>query len=657
MKNRWRIDGEAIVWDVTDKSEHIDDIEMTGLGASVVYQYGIGADGTAFYNRHCIWPTLRTKPNDTHASFQWDVTEDDYPKLLLNGRPVSQTPKRFIVNGIVKSELCSADGQLEIQRTVFPSVDEMNIYEIIKVTNVSERKAELSIQGEKEHVVTYTAVRSTVHAEKEKPLPPACVGTKGCYIVKVFCDKTGEFTLEKGQSLCYTLTSSAQIANKSYTLKDPFDELIRRKQRVKDICADTVLDTGDEAIDTMFRFCKFRTGEGVIGTKNGLFHSPGGCRFYASSFCNDQMEYATTWFSYVHDPIAEQSVIDMASQFEGFLYGDNSIPSSVICEGMDYWKLDRGDEAMYAYGLSHYLLAKGSPTLMKRFYHAAEYCLDFCLRRKTEDGIIESAYDELEGRFPSGEANLSTSSLTYAALKNMKYLAKEMGDTQKSTYYAEEEQALRSSINRYFAANMKGFETYQYYDGNDKLRAWICIPLTFGIDERKDGTRQALLSEYLYNGYAFYTQEGNITIWDRSTLYSIRGLFKVGYADDALHCLRAYSEERLLRERTPYAVEAIRSEDGRGWAGESKKSHLSAESCVLCLAVTDGLFGIEGTGLHSFRFYPQLPAVLDHACLKNVHAFGEIFDLQVERNGYQVLVDGRVVAAGPLNETAEVCFD
>ena len=31
MQNRWRIDGEAIVWDVTDKSEHIDDIEMTGL--------------------------------------------------------------------------------------------------------------------------------------------------------------------------------------------------------------------------------------------------------------------------------------------------------------------------------------------------------------------------------------------------------------------------------------------------------------------------------------------------------------------------------------------------------------------------------------------------------------------------------------------------
>ena len=77
----------------------------------------------------------------------------------------------------------------------------------------------------------------------------------------------------------------------------------------------------------------------------------------------------------------------------------------------------------------------------------------------------------------------------------------------------------------------------------------------------------------------------------------------------------------------------------------------------MCLAVTDGLFGIEGTGLRSFRFYPQLPDALDHAYLTNVHAFGEIFDLRVERNGYQVLVDGRVVAVGPLNETAEISFD
>lgn len=637
--DRWVIEGNTIAWYVKDQKAHIDDIEMTGLGASVVYQYGIQEGGKAFFNRHCVWPTLRTKPNDTHASFQCDVTEEDLPRLSINGQIVEIYPEKFTVDGIVKTIGKSGTGNSEITRTAFISTKEMNVYEIFSVKNISDRDIEIEIQAEKEHVVT------------------DCMGTKGVYIVKVFCDKTGKFTLKKDEKIEYAITASAQIVNREFQLKNPYDELILRKRRIRDLCDDAVLETGNKYIDLMYRFCKLRTGEGVIGTKNGLFHSPGGCRFYASSFCNDQMEYATTWFSYVHDDIIEQSVMDMMNQFQGFLYGNYSIPSSVICEGNDYWKLDRGDEAMFAYGVSHYLLARGSRELLDKFYGAAEYCLDFCLRRKNKDGVIESAYDELEGRFESGDANLSTSSLVYAALKNMKYLAKERGDLKKAELYQKEEEALRKNINTYFGCNIKGYEAYRYYDGNDKLRAWICIPLVFGIDERKQGTKEALLSDKLWTGNAIYTEEGNITIWDRSTLYSIRGLFKVGYIDEAINCLLEYSKERLVRERTPYAVEAIRSDDGRGWLGESMKSHLSAESCVLCLAVTDGLFGIEGTGLRSFKFMPRLPKQCEYLNLKNIHAFGEVFDIRIDQNGYKVLVEEKVVSEGELDKEANVIFE
>ena len=637
--DRWVIEGNTIAWYVKDKKAHIDDIEMTGLGASVVYQYGIQEGGKAFFNRRCIWPTLRTKPNDTHASFQCDVTEEDLPKLYIDGKALKMYPEKFVVDGIVKTTGKSCTGDTEITRTAFISTKEMNIYEIFSVKNISDKDIELEIKAEKEHTVT------------------DCMGTKGVYIVKVFCDKTGKFKLGKGEKTEYAVTVSAQIVNKEFKLKNPHDELILRKRRIRDLCDDAVLETGNKYIDLMYRFCKLRTGEGVIGTKNGLFHSPGGCRFYASSFCNDQMEYATTWFSYVHDDIIEQSVIDMISRFQGFLYGKYSIPSSVICEGNDYWKLDRGDEAMFAYGVSHYLLARGSRELLDRFYGAAEYCLDFCLGRKNEYGVIESAYDELEGRFESGDANLSTSSLVYAALKNMKYLAKEKGDLEKSQLYEKEENELRKNINTYFGCNIKGYDAYRYYDGNDKLRAWICIPLVFGIDERKQGTKEALLSDKLWTGNAIYTEEGNITIWDRSTLYSIRGLFKAGYIDEAANCLLEYSKERLVRERTPYAVEAIRSDDGRGWLGESMKSHLSAESCVLCLAITDGLFGIEGTGLKSFKFIPRLPGQYEYLNLNNIHAFGEIFDININKNGYKVLVEGKIVSEGTLNKEVNIIFE
>lgn len=65
MQNRWRIDGEAIVWDVTDKSEHIDDIEMTDLGASVVYQL-----------RKTVCSTVREAAGFTHrrsAMTRWSM--------------------------------------------------------------------------------------------------------------------------------------------------------------------------------------------------------------------------------------------------------------------------------------------------------------------------------------------------------------------------------------------------------------------------------------------------------------------------------------------------------------------------------------------------------------------------------------------------------
>ncbi len=662
-KDRWNIEGDSIVWYVDDQKEHIDDIEMTGLGAAIVYQYGIKDGGAAFFNHHCVWPNLRLKPNDTHASLQYDVTQEFMPKIIVDGSETDLYPQQFRINGIVESISYDGNKSIEVTKTVFPAVKEKNLYEIDKIKNISDKSVSVEISADAQKSVGYM------------------MGTKGTYMTVVICDKPDKIILAPGEQFEYTVTITSKIMNKEFVLKNPHDELILRKRRIEDICGDAVLDTGNKYIDLMYRFCKLRTGEGVTGTKNGLFHSPGGCRFYASSFCNDQIEYATSWFSYVHDDIIEQSVADMISHFQGFLgttednfipdgvfcHADedpeykkrfgNFIPSSVICEGQDYWKLDRGDEAMFAYGVSHYLLGRGSRELLNRFYKAAEFCVDYCLKRKTKDGIIKSAFDELEGRFKSGEANLSTSSLTYAALKNMKYLAKEYGDLKKAEYYKNEEEELRKNINKYFGFNMKGFETYRYYEGNDKLRAWICIPLSFGIDERKEGTKDALLSDILWTENGIYTEEGNITIWDRATLYALRGIMKVGYVKEGIERLETYSHERLVRERTPYAVEAIRSEDGRGWLGESKKSHLSAESCLLCLAVTDGLLGIEGTGLHSFKFRPILPDNLEHIYLTDIYSFGEIFDIRIDKDGYKVLIADRVISEGKLGEEVYIDFN
>lgn len=94
------------------------------------------------------------------------------------------------------------------------------------------------------------------------------------------------------------------------------------------------------------------------------------------------------------------------------------------------------------------------------------------------------------------------------------------------------------------------------------------------------------------------TQAGSNTFWDRSTLYALRGVFMAGEAEKALEYMKRYSATRLLGAHVPYAVEA--------WP-EGGQRHLSTESALYGRIVTEGMFGIRPTGLHSFSMIPQLP--------------------------------------------------
>lgn len=102
------------------------------------------------------------------------------------------------------------------------------------------------------------------------------------------------------------------------------------------------------------------------------------------------------------------------------------IPSSIIAEGIDIWAGagDRGDAAMIAYGASRYALVQGDKAIAEQLWPLIEWCLEYCHRKLNEDGVVASDSDELEGRFPAGEANLCTSSLYYDALRSAAYLAR-----------------------------------------------------------------------------------------------------------------------------------------------------------------------------------------------------------------------------------------
>ena len=72
-------------------------------------------------------------------------------------------------------------------------------------------------------------------------------------------------------------------------------------------------------------------------------------------------------------------------------------------------------------------------------------------------GVPRSARDELEGRFPSGEANLCTATLYYDGLVNAAYLAPLVGEPKLAATYRKQAEELKKNINKYFSANVSGY--------------------------------------------------------------------------------------------------------------------------------------------------------------------------------------------------------
>jgi len=125
------------------------------------------------------------------------------------------------------------------------------------------------------------------------------------------------------------------------------------------------------------------------------------------------------------------------------------------------------------------------------------------------------------------------------------------------------------------------------------------------------------------------TKAGTRTVWDRSTLYALRGVLASGEIGRGLGKLRAFSRQRLLGDHVPYVIEAY---------PEQNQSHLSAESGLYCRIFTEGLFGIRPRERHGFYCTPRLPIGWKRMALRRVHAFGTVWDIEVSRTGGKINV-------------------
>ena len=609
--HRWSLENEGhISWNPTQTDNHHDHIEMSGKSVSVVLRYGV-ENGKFVLNKSMVWPLLRTIPNNTHASlmrrYRWDVLD----MVSINGRALTAEQVESIqLKGMLRVTSNYDEGrrgQWKIIREYFPSTEQPALVESYQIINT----------GTKELAIELPQINQKSFTDPQK-------GVTGSFCIETSTDKWGHFNLQPGESLTFGATLLAYKEGESAPQIDVQKEKNQREALVNELMGKLVLETPDPIIDRMFAFSKIRGCESIYETKGGPMHGPGGESYYAAIWANDQAEYINPFFPFVGYEYGNASALNSYLHFARFMNDEwKPIPSSIIAEGIDIWNGagDRGDGAMIAYGAARYALARGNKQEAETLWPLIEWCLEYCRRQLNEQGVVASDSDELEGRFPSGDANLCTSSLYYDALLSASYLCKELGKSGASNYL-KQASTLRKNMESYFGAKVEGFDTYAYYEGNDILRSWICIPLTVGIDERAEGTIQALFSPRLWTKDGLLTQAGSETFWDRSTLYALRGVYAVGATEKATEFMKKYSATRLLGDHVPYAIEA--------WP-EGSQRHLSAESALYARIITEGIFGIRPTGFKSFTLTPRLPKDWPFMNLKNIHAFDTCFDVEVKR--------------------------
>ncbi|UBD74411.1 hypothetical protein K6V26_25400 [Parabacteroides goldsteinii] len=620
-QNRWSINPDSsISWNVKDRIPHYDHIEMSGLKVSTVLRYGVNADGSFELNKSMVWPMLRTIPNNTHASlmrrFAWNATD----MVAVNGQSLSgEKVNKITLDGKMTVESAiglSRNAKAELTRIIFPAVAKPAVYEKYILRNT----------GSSPLTVEVPESRAVINTDPEK-------GVDGSY--KLVSEIIGAATkqLQPKEELVFYAAITGYKNGEAELKPDVEKELQERKELIAGFWNNLILETPDPVVNTMFAFAKIRGAESIYDTKGGLMHGPGGESYYAAIWANDQAEYINPFFPYLGYGAGNGSALNSFKHFARFMNPEyEKIPSSIIAEGIDVWggAGDRGDAAMVAYGASRYALARGDKAEAEELWPLIEWCLEYCHRNLNDKGVVASDSDELEGRFPAGKANLCTSSLYYDALSSAVYLGKDL-KKPFSVLSAYEKQArdLRENMENYFGAKVEGFDTYQYYEGNDILRSWICIPLTVGIFDRKEGTINALFSPRLWTENGLLTQAGSETFWDRSTLYALRGVYACGATEKATEYLKFYSNQRLLGDHVPYAIEA--------WP-EGSQRHLSAESGLYGRIITEGMFGIRPTGLKSFTFTPRLPSEWNSMNLRKIKAFNTTFDIEVLReNGKQLV--------------------
>ena len=620
----WQIENTRSILKEDPKS-YSDNIEMAGKKVAGIIHYEIDSLGILSLEREIIFPQLRRHIKENvskwriYRGYLQDTFDDDFlPEVYVGDkRFVPSAVQHVRINGVLEFQHNTSKLGLQLVRKLYPSTSEHAFIENWELINKTDSIVSIQIG----------------HVDFSKK----DFGVYGKYYRNI--KSTGRDSKKITPNNSYSFNIEITAANETELIENlgkpstPKNELAERKKLLNDIYSNLNLETPEPVLNTLFEFSKLRAAENIFDSKMGIVHSPGGGRYYTGVWANDQAEYSGPFFPYLGLEDGNVAALNAYKKFyeqmktipnhDKNLWASYEMNGEITCCGTD-----RGDAAMIAYGGLHYLLAMGNKQLGKEYEPMIDWCLTFSHKKLNNEGVVLSESDEMEGRIPTGDANLSTSSLYYGALELAIPFYESIGaDANKINTLKSRRDNLRLAIEKYFGAKVEGLNTYKYYKEHKFLRHWICLPLVVGIHDRKEGTTEALFERlWTENGVHVEKNSDNPEIskifWDRGTLYALRGTLIAGETEVSLNKLLAFSKKRLIGDHVPYVVEAY---------PEGNMAHLSAESALYCRVFTEGLFGILPTGFDSFKMTPRLPEKWNQMALKKIKAFGQVFDIQVIR--------------------------
>lgn len=201
--------------------------------------------------------------------------------VRVNGKALKTGPLRQVtLDGFLTISHQPHQG-LALVRTLFPSTGLGVFVEHWELRNTSSRPIQVAVAARQQ--------------------TEQVTGLYGVYVIETTVTAQPRTTLKPGQSLKTGITFSARLQSEPAATISLTDEEASRRAFLATLSTSLVLNTPDSLLNRAIAFTKIRASESLFDTKMGLVHSPGGGRYYAGVWTNDQVEYAGPFFPFLGD--------------------------------------------------------------------------------------------------------------------------------------------------------------------------------------------------------------------------------------------------------------------------------------------------------------------------------------------------------------------